>query len=263
MNIRIRYISTALVMILGAQACAHAQRQPQTILVGGGAGVAFGFDSADLPVYSSNSECGTFESGSGIRGAVDGRLVLPMFFSSAVGLDSRLRLSIGSSRLTAEPVVPTVIRDAEGDALVTLDREFRIDRSTISVAVDLLARIAFDRIAVGIGASIGDRVSSTTEQTDNVLGPGANRFPNGQSSQMMSLDSRETAPISIAPMLTASYAIPVSERASIVPELALRFDLMSSVRVGSWRTVELGLGVALMFDLTPAATPIDAGPGGN
>jgi hypothetical protein len=255
-----RYIIAIAIALF---ACASLHAQPQTILVGASANAGLGIESANIPVYATSSECGTFESGSATFGSFDARMVLPMFFTPGVGIDTRLRVAFNGSRLTAQPVVPTTIRDAESNSLVTLDREFRIDRSTVAVAIDLLARTSFGQFNVGAGVSIADRISSTTEQTDNVLGPGANRFPDGQSARVMATQSSSAAPFAVAPMLTASYAIPIAAKVSIAPELTARIDLLSSVKDGSWRSVEFALGAALMFDLTPPPTPIDAGPLGE
>jgi hypothetical protein len=237
---------------------AHAQT-PVAVLVGGGVSGGIGIESADVPVYAGDGDCGTFEEGSSASGAIDGRLVLPTFFGPSVGLDARLRLGFGSAQLTAAPPVATTVR--EGGALVELDREFRMDRSTVSASVDLLARFAAGPLSLGAGASLGARLSSTFEQTDNILGPGASAFSDGSTSIAMTTASTESSTFIVAPIVAAGYPIAFGTGGTLIPELSLRFDLLSSLQDGSWRSVEPGLGIGILFDLTPAATPIREGGG--
>lgn len=243
-------------LLCGAQSL-RAQA-PATVYAGAGLGGAIGLESASIDVYAGEGECGVFESGLSTAGSVDGRLVLPAFFSASAGLDARLRVALASARLTASPPTPTTVRDDDG-SLVTLEREFRLERSTIATSVDLLARMAAGRIVLSAGLALGARIGSTLEQSDIILGPGAQAFSDGQTTRSMSTSGEPTV-FSVAPMLVAGYTIPSGGRTSLVPELSLRFDALSSVEGDSWRAIELGLGIAVLFDLTPLASPIVPGP---
>jgi hypothetical protein len=255
-------MGVAILSLAGAITPLAAQT-PTTVLAGGSVGASYASQSADVPVYASGSDCGVFESGSGMAGSVDGRLVLPMFFAEAVGIDARLRVAYDGARLTATPVEPTTVRSEDGESLVVLDREFRLERTGVLASIDLLARAAVDRFALGAGVSLGARIGSTLEQTDNVLGPGSNRFADGQSSHAMEPSSGESSPLVLAPMVSVGYALPVGVKTQLVPELSVRFDALSSLRNSSWRATTIGFAIALLFDLTPGASPIVPGPRGE
>jgi hypothetical protein len=230
------------------------------VLVGGAIGTAIGSESADLSIYADGDDCGRFESGTSASASIDARMVLPTFFAPSVGVDARLRIGFGNARLTATPLVPTTVRDADDGSLVTLDREFLLERNMFSATIDMLARVSVSRLHLGGGLAIGTRIAPSIRQTDNVYGPGAHRFPDGQSSRPMTPTDAETSVFIIAPMLVAGYALPLGARTQLVPEIGARFDLMSSSPNGAWRSTELTVGAAILFDVTVTGSPITPGP---
>jgi hypothetical protein len=244
--------------LLAAPAWAQTPTTP-LVLVGGGIGVTAATESASVPVIVGSGECGTFESGNGIAGSLDARLVLPTFFAPSLGFDSRLRIGYAMSELTAAPTTPTVVRDADGGELVELEREFRLERSAVTVALDLLVRASIERLHLAAGLAIGTRIAPSFEQTDNIVGPGAQSFDDGQPSRPMPLATDETSPLSIAPVITAGYALPIGTGAYLVPEIGARFEVTSSTADGSWRSTEIFGGIAILFDATVIGSPITPG----
>lgn len=249
---------------LALSPCALAQRNASpTLMAGGSISFALGVDNADVPVYTSFTECGTFGDGSSTVVALDGRLLLPSAFGEGFGFDTRLRFALGSGELTADPVEPTNVRDETTGQMVTLDRQYRLERKSGIAALDLLARKALGPIVLSAGISAGLRFSSSLTQTDNVTGPGSYRFPGGQSSLDMTPGTSGVASFLLQPMLALGFPIALGTQSVLLPEATFRIDAASAAADGSWRAIEFGVGAAVLFDLTPPSTPIAPTPGGG
>jgi outer membrane protein OmpA-like peptidoglycan-associated protein len=187
---------------------------------------------------------------------LNGRLVLPSLLTTKLGIDARLRGALSSGRLWTLPLDPVRVTDGETGELVTLDREFRLESQIWSAYVDLLLQYSMDRVAVAAGPSLGYRLHSSFEQTDNILGPGDYRFPDGQPSHPMAAGPLLiNSSLAFGPMVAASYMLPLTPRKLLAVEASARYELLSPVTNVTWQGVELGAGIGLLFDITPSPEP--------
>ncbi len=243
-----------------------AQEPPKpTLFLGPFAEAGTGITLADqpLPVYSLSPGCGTFgEIGSASRVEFGGYVAMPAFFSRNVGLAARIGFFRGSEGFRGEPIDPQRLFDSASSTLVTIDREFRLEGITEGLSLEILLRYEpAERWTVEAGPAFGYRLSTSFEQTDNVLGPGDIRFDDGQGSRTMeegmSLSGRS---FNVGAGLGISYSHKLSRPLRLVPSIRLKTDLLSAANEASWITLRGTAGVGLLFDLTPSPPPPDTPP---
>jgi outer membrane protein OmpA-like peptidoglycan-associated protein len=240
---------------IGGMQLAHAQEgSGGKILVGPGAGFDAGMQSSQINIYNGSSDCGQFESGSSSAPWFGGTLMLPSLFSDALGFSARAAWSNASGHFTATPNDPQRIFDASTSTLVDLEREFRLNSTVQTVSLDLQARYRVaDRLLIGVGPSLGFRLSSTFTQTDNITGPGNRRFADGTSERPMADGTPLTkSSIGFGGVLSGAYELPIGGSTILLPELTLRADLGSPAKEVSWTTMSIGGSLSLLFDVTPS-----------
>jgi outer membrane protein OmpA-like peptidoglycan-associated protein len=224
-----------------------------SIFAGVGAGASYAMEISHLPVYAGSHECGEFDQGHLVTAMLGGRLLLPSMIATDLGLDVRLRGVFSSGRLWTLPLDPVRVEDGETGELITLDREFRLESRIWSAYVDLLFRYSMDRLAVAAGPSFGYRLGSSFEQTDNILGPGDYRFPDGQPSHpMMAGPPLVKSNLAFGPMAAVSYLLPLTPGKFVTLEASARYEFLSPVINATWRGIELGAGIGLLWDITPS-----------
>jgi outer membrane protein OmpA-like peptidoglycan-associated protein len=247
----------SLLMLLLIASPLYAQDTSASfVLAGFGIGTSYGIQTSDVPVYAGSHECGEFEQGHLISAMLGGRLVLPSLVATNLGLDTRLRGVYSSGRLWALPLDPVRVQDGETGELVTLDREFRLESQMWSAYVDLLFQYSLDWMAVAVGPSLGFRLNTSFEQTDNILGPGDYRFPDGQPSHPMPAGpSLVNSNLAFGPMAVLSYGLPLAPGKQFTVEASARYELLSPVADATWHGMEFGAGIGLLFDITPSPEP--------
>lgn len=253
--VKAKFLKTILCLGLLMTGSSHGQDTPSDRrLIGPTAGIAYGFDRADVPVFGGSVDCGLFSSGRGVTPSVGGILKLPSFFSSALGLSASVSLSRSSGTLTAPPVNQVWILHPDTREALRIQEEYRLNRTSWIASCDLLAEVGLsDRLKLGAGAFAGHRLSSTFSQTENILEPEDFRLSNGQREALMADGSNpESAALSFGPSIAAAYSIPLGPRRYFVPGLSFRADMLSSVRAFSWKSYQVGATMSLLFDVTPA-----------
>jgi outer membrane protein OmpA-like peptidoglycan-associated protein len=247
--------TTCASIVLWAAMATTLAAQP-TVLAGVGAEASIGAEWSDLPVYSGSPSCGVFERGSSFRIAAGGRVSLPLLFGSGTGLEARVDGAYASALLRTDPVTPTRVDPGDGGEPVTLDREFRLALAYWSLGIDALARHRFGALSLAAGPSMTVRLGATISQTDNILGPGDFRFPDGQSSHAM-VSGRALAPASLGfgPMLSIGWDVPLGATRQVMLEITGRYDLLAPVSDAAWRSLRVGAGGALLWDVSSPASP--------
>jgi outer membrane protein OmpA-like peptidoglycan-associated protein len=247
-------IATIAVLLCAAAGTLRAQQSTApTLLFGPATGFDVGLTTSNVTVYAGSPACGVFDAGHTSAPWLGGRLLLPRLFGNRLGLGCDLAYAWSTDRFSALPVDEQVTTDPATGQLIELDREYRLVASSRLLRLDIRALYPLsDRMRLSLGPSIGWRLGTTFDETDNVLGPGDVRLEGGQSS----------VPMSDGPTLRQSHAAFGAAAAigyDLTPwpgrrlstELILRSDLLSPASGFSWRTYSLGLGLSLLFDGTP------------
>jgi outer membrane protein OmpA-like peptidoglycan-associated protein len=245
-TILLRCLPTALAGLVVA-VTAHAQSlRPPTL--GGYVSVVGGPVDSRIPVFAGSSDCGEFRDGgsvettAGVSFSLDG-------IAGSLGFGASLWLARATSTLTALPPVPTRIRDERTGEIVELEREYRRERTELRGGIDLLSRFSFGDYGLALGPTLAFDVSSTSEQTDNVTGPGPIRFGDGQAVRVMDA-AHASAPSALTVGLTleASRRFPLGA-ATLSPFVSGRIDLTSRTEEGGVRALVVGAGARVAFDL--------------
>jgi outer membrane protein OmpA-like peptidoglycan-associated protein len=244
---------------------ARGQERPApSIYLGPIAGLGLGLETSDVPVYAGSRDCGVFATGRSLVPSLGAELLLPGLFGEGIGISLRGGVSLSSGHLTALPVDPVRVTDhgtlteTGSPTVIELDREFRLFSTIWSTRADLLVRYALGpHFSVAGGPTIGYRFAATFRETDNVLGPGDYRFPDGQSEHPMPFGpTLVRSPLSFGPMIALGYGSPIRSTKLFAPEIFARYDLLSPVHDAIWRRFEAGASAALLFDITPAPEPV-------
>lgn len=251
-----------LAALIVAATAAHAQQPPAPplILIGPAAGMEVGIQRARVPVFAGSVDCGLFTGGDGVTPWAGARLLLPAFFGTRFGLGVDLHGASDNERFTAAPVGLQPATDPETGALIELQHEYRLTSSSRMIRLDLRGLYPlFPNARLSLGPSIGYRFGGTFTELDHVLGPGNIRFAGGQS-ELPITDGPllSTRPLALGAVAGISYDLFPWPRRRLSTELTLRTDLLSPARQAIWQTYALGLGLALLFDATPAQHPMAA-----
>lgn len=216
-----------------------------------------GLASAQIPVFAGAPDCGEFASGTSVDASMGAAITLTGIVGP-VGFTGSLSFGFGQSTLSVNPVEPTRILNEQGGSIVELEREYiRAARERI-VSVDLLAHIdAGNRFWLDAGPTIAKIVGSTVEQSDNVTGPGRYRFSDGQSKHSMESAHNATAPpfnVGAAVMFGRSFQFGARE---MNPYVSIRGDVTSRIDDAPMRSLVIGAGCRISFDVTPVRDPIE------
>jgi outer membrane protein OmpA-like peptidoglycan-associated protein len=235
---------------------AYAQ-QPAQILAGPSVGFDAGARSGSIPVYAASSDCGVFKSGSLTAPSGGGELLLPSFFSERFGLLARAAWRRESGTMETTPVDQQSAVDPGSEALVVLDRRYRLALTTSTIVLDLLPRLRLGSgWAVAAGPVLGYRLDVQSTQTDNVLGPNGLRLAGGQQAQVMINGvSLSASPFVFGLAAAVSHELPVGQRTLLIPAITAHTELSSAVKEASMRAFSVGAEVSLLFDLTPIPAP--------
>jgi len=244
-------------MLAGLIACPALGQERGRMLLGPAVGVGPAIDRSALTIYGS-PECGFFSDGTSTTSSLGLSLLLPSFISNRFSLQIGGGAFYASRRLEGQPVDGVPIYDSVAMQRIELERAYYLDARTVGAYIDLLARYEpFDRFSIGLGPTLGWQIATEYTQTDNILGPGDNTFPDGQSSHPMyeGIERFTPNPLILGSTLRLSYALPFAGRALLVPELTVHADLTSLVRDAAWRSYSVGGNITLLFDVTPAPPP--------
>jgi outer membrane protein OmpA-like peptidoglycan-associated protein len=259
---RCRYALLLLVILhlplSGAREPVLAQSSPGSAartIVGGFGSMGFGPAMPNIPVFAGAGSCGTFESGTTLewRG---GASFAADEIAGPVGLSMSLWIGGARSTLSTPPPVPARIFDTRANSIVELEREYRRETTELRAGLDLMPSIDLGPFWLAAGPTLALNLTSSTEQTDNVTGPGAIRFGDGQSSRTMDASHASTpAPASVGAAFELSRRIPVASLIA-VPWLSGRFDVTSRITDAAVRAITIEAGVRILVDLTPSAAPL-------
>lgn len=233
---------------LGAQ-----EPVPRTIEFGPAASYAIGWSAGNFPVYRGFPDCGLFSNGTLAAPRVAAVVAWPALFGGDLGIVANIGWAAASYRYRAYPNDEQRLFDPATRTLIDIDREFRYDGDMRLAELGLLLRWRLsDRWGIAAGPSGGYRYAASFEQTDNVVNPPDRSFADGERTHVMErgtiLSGRQFA---LGGTISASFAIPLSERVHLVPELAARGDILSPVHEMSWQSISAGVGFALLYSPPP------------
>lgn len=257
------FTRTIFLLLLASIVVTRVEAQPAssaTFMAGPTIGLASGFITAGVPVYAGSFDCGEFTSGRSTSSSLGLAVLFPSFFSDRLGLGINLSGSALWNRLTALPAEPLRVFDADVGEPVTLDREFRLKTTLLQGSLELSARYRItDRWSASIGPVLGFQGFTTASQTDNILGPGDYRFPDGQSEHPMEGgEVLHSSPLLFGAVVSSGYTLPVGRTTVLLPELVLAADLTSPAKDRVWRTLSVGGRLSLLFDVSPSTPPVHA-----
>jgi len=206
-----------------------------------------------IPVYNGSADCGEFRTGYGVLPMFGATVVFPRLFAERAGLSLTAGASAYTGGFTTPPVDPVRIVDDETGELVSLDREFQLDHDEWGLAAEMLGRLGpFKRLTFAAGPTVGYRFAFSSDQTDNILGPGDYRFPDGQPTHAM----HDGTPLSLHRFdfgVTAQllYDIPVGNHRLLQPGLIAHATFGSPVNEAEWQRINIGARLSLLFDIAP------------
>lgn len=244
-------------------ACAFAMTlrvaaQEPSFRFGATVGVEGGVQSTAINVYDGSPDCGVFKTGYGLLPMFGATVVFPKLFGDRVGASLTTGVSAYTGRFTTPPVDPVRIVDDISGEVVSLDREFRLDHDEWGLAAELLGRIGIlPRVTLALGPTFGYRFNFSSGQTDNILGPGDYRFPDGQPSHGMP----DRTPLSIQRFDIGAtgqllYDIPLAKHTLLQPGVVAHATFGSPVEQADWQRLNVGARLSLLFDL-PARAVVD------
>lgn len=247
-------------------ACAFAMTlrvsaQEPSFRFGATVGVEGGVQSTAINVYDGSPDCGVFKTGYGLLPMFGATVVFPKLLGDRVGLSLTTGISAYTGRFTTPPVDPVRIVDDISGEIVSLDREFRLDHDEWGLAAELLGRIGIlPRITLAVGPTFGYRFNFSSDQTDNILGPGDYRFPDGQPTHGMP----DRTPLSIQRLDVGAvgqllYDIPLAKHTLLQPGIVAHATFGSPVEQADWQRLNVGARLSLLFDL-PARAAVDTPP---
>lgn len=219
--------------------------------IGPSAGYSYGLQSGEFPIRNGLPNCGIFSGGRIQIPWLGGVAQWQQLFADHLGLEMRLGWTPTFSRYAAPPTDLQRVVDTATHTLIEIEREFRLDATFQTISLDLLLRWRpFGKLALGLGPSVGYRVTSTLQQSDNVLDPDRT-FTDGERSRTMDVGSEFTVQrFALGGALTVEYPLQLWRRATLVPSITLRGDILSAVAETNWRSGSAGAGASLLFDLS-------------
>lgn len=224
-------------------------------------GAEGGVQSTAINVYDGSPDCGVFKTGYGLLPMFGATVVFPTLFGERAGVSLTAGASAYTGRFTTPPVDPVRIVDDVSGQIVSLDREFRMDHDEWGLAAELLGRIGIlPRVTLAVGPTFGYRFTFSSDQTDNILGPGDYRFPDGQPTHGMP----DRTPLSIQRLDVGAigqllYDIPLAKHTLLQPGVVAHATFGSPVEQADWQRLNVGARLSLLFDLPPNAV-IDTPP---
>jgi hypothetical protein len=237
-----------------------AQTGPRQ-LVGAGAGGAYGWQGGEIPLYPGSTDCGLFTSATVGTFWIGGVAIFPELLSPNLGIVAGVRWNSSSGLYTTSPNETLVLFDNDLGAATEIEREYRYSTSESMTTLDLALRYDLGRsLAVTAGLWGGIRSDITVSQVERSL-DSRYAFNRGlsQDTTMTPGLLPTTEPIGFGLQAGGSYEIRPSDRISLQPEIALRFDLGSQIAESSWRRLSVSAGAHLLFDLRRDA-PLQADP---
>lgn len=235
----------------------HAQDSSRSpIEFGAIASLSTGTSAGAFPVYLNSPFCGLFDNGRVNALRLAGMVQWPSLLGDKLGLAARAGWTASVSRYYALPGDEQRLYDPETRTLIDIEREFYYDARTNLVELELLGRYPFsERWSIMAGPSLGYRYRAAFEQTDNVVNPPDRSFADGERVHPMELGVfHPERSLALGIMAAVSFTVPLSGRMRLVPELAMRGDILSPVRGANWRTASIGLGLAVLY-AAPQALP--------
>jgi outer membrane protein OmpA-like peptidoglycan-associated protein len=258
---RVFAIATLLALaafgLAAAQDRASQDRAPgRSSVIGAGGYISLGLQSGIFPIYTGSPECGLFTSEDVITGWVGAIYSRPSYFNANLGFTARLGWEGATSLYTAPPDDIQRIVDTTNHTLTQIDRVFRYEAAIRAVMLDLFARYETGRWGFEAGPRVGYRYAARFRQTDNVTGPGDASFADGERQHDMALGGVFTVNrFALGLGAVISYALPIGGNRMLVPGIVFTGDLLSIVKEQEWRSISIGAGAALQFDISPKAPP--------
>jgi outer membrane protein OmpA-like peptidoglycan-associated protein len=237
---------------------APADGQVPNILIGIRSGFDIGWQSGSLPVYQDSFDGGTYTAGLATSPGIGLRLTLPELLGSGWGTTVQLEWARVAGRFSTTPADQQWVFDPVTRTLVLLDRRYILSSTMQTVGLDLTASYRINtHVILRGGGSIGYRFGTTFTGTDQLQGNTAGyTFPSGELQRPIAGARMFTAePLRLGAIASAAYRLPIGSGMEFQPEFTLRADLLSAVRDWKWRTYSLGLGGALLFDLSGQEVP--------
>lgn len=239
--------------------------QEPTFRFGATVGLEGGMQTTAIPVYNGSADCGEFRTGYGLRPMFGATVVFPRLFGEGMGLSITTGAALYSGRFTTPPVDPVRIVDDQSGELVSLDREFGLDHDEWGFTAEILGRIGLaPRVTFAAGPTLGYRLDFSSDQTDNILGPGDYRFPDGQPTHTMSDGTPLTIQrYDVGAIAQFLYDIPLAKHAILQPGVVAHATFGSPVQQADWQRFDVGGRLSLLFDIArePVAdTPAPVAP---
>jgi outer membrane protein OmpA-like peptidoglycan-associated protein len=238
---------------------AIAQQTSAPIFLGPSFGYSLGIQTGSIPVYAGSADCGLFESSffdpSTVHGIFGGvQLSLPELFSDHFGLSAQVAYQSMWGTMQASPVDTQATIDPYTGDSISLDRNYQFALESQTLQLDLLASFHSKGWGISVGTGFGYRLNVQTEQTDHITGPGELRRKDGPRIMTEGIVGIKK-PFGFGITLAGSHAFPAGRRVMLVPEIAVRAELLSPLKDAYIHRFNLDAGLAVLFDLAPAAPP--------
>lgn len=239
----------------------HAQRTPPTeIRIGPVVEYGLGTVRAEQApqIYGLSSGCGTFDpTGTGEMFGVGIESRISFGHERRFGLRGGLLYRRTHGFFTGAPLDEQRVFDETSGELVLIEREFRQEYVSGSIALDMLGEYrVWNSIRVGAGLSTGLRLQTSFTETDNVVGPDDRSFEDGQRSRVVEEGPEYAAgSFSFGPVISLEFGIPMFRTARLTPRISVAADILSPAQDQGWTSYRATVGVGLGFDRSPKPAP--------
>jgi hypothetical protein len=212
-----------------------------------------------MPVYDGSAGCGELGNGRNESWRFGAGMILPSSLADGIGLS--FGLSFARTEFQFFSAADTIWTAIDTQEIVS-SREYRLEGGMNSLNLDLLLTATIiDRIVIRTGPTFSYRFNSLFSQSDAITGETNASFANGQRTITMSGGERFTAaPFGLGGLLSAGYSLPVSSRFSLLLEAVAQADLLSAVRESDWRSLSVGGGIGVLFDMAEQESQITPPP---
>ncbi len=230
---------------------------------GGGLVVGASLDAGHIAVFEGSDACGAFDGGWSLGVLAAFRVHYAL--TSRLALCGSLGWTFDRSSFTAAPVGRQLIYDAVSDALVDVDREYRLTAFTNAINATFGAGwCPISRWEFALEAIASLRIGGSSTVTDAVLGPGDVAFDDGSRQHELARSSVPAPGLSIGAGLVVRRRIDIGRGWALYPRLDLSDVEAATDRGDAWSTRRVGVGLDVMFDrpvrITQPATPADVPP---
>ncbi len=233
---------------------ASAQQEGPRLLLGPTLGIERGVELGSIGVFTGSDECGVFTRGT-VAGARGGARLELRRLAGDIGITCDLGLSITSGRF-ATPPATTPVFDREMADTVLLERAYRLDSRVDAALVELRGTWSpLERLRLSAGPTLGYRFNATFTERDAIVSSELS-FAGGARDSVMPDGARlRPARLALGVVAGLSYELEPWPRRHLDIDLSIRADPFSPARDVAWRRFTLGVGLALLFDISSSTEP--------